>query len=125
MDKNLLLQVVTREAQKIWRDLGAIYPSLRGFKAPEIRLNDRLYRTAGYCQQDQNRIDLGTKFFLYSKEYRDQMIDIILPHEIIHQADFFLHGESDLKCGHGTGWREIMENYGLPAEPFHQMEITR
>jgi predicted SprT family Zn-dependent metalloprotease len=120
MDKNFILSVVNREAKKIWQDLAAIYPRLRNF-----RLNNRLYRTAGYCRQDVNCIDLGTKFFLYSEEYRDTMLDIILPHEIIHQADFFLFGESDKKCGHGTGWRTIMEAYGLSAEPFHQMEITR
>jgi predicted SprT family Zn-dependent metalloprotease len=53
------------------------------------------------------------------------MMDVILPHEIIHQADFNLFGESEKICGHGEKWCEIMVNYGLPANPYHTMEIPR
>lgn len=125
MDKNIILNVVNRQAQYVWQDLRALYPQLYNFTIPTIVLNNRLWRSAGFCYQQQNRVDLGTKFFLHSDEYRDYMLDVILPHELIHQADFFLHGESDLKCGHGMGWCKIMCNYGLEPEPFHDMEITR
>lgn len=125
MNKESILKCVDFEAAQIWRELCRLYPRLRSFVVPEIRLNNRLWRSAGFCYQQQNRIELGTKFFLYSQDYADQMIEIILPHEIIHQADYYLHGESDLKCGHGTNWRTMMQAYGLAPEPFHSMEIKR
>jgi predicted SprT family Zn-dependent metalloprotease len=53
------------------------------------------------------------------------MIDIILPHEIIHQADFNLFGESEKKCGHGKNWCAIMQTYGLSPQKYHNMEISR
>ena len=65
------------------------------------------------------------KFFKNGNKNFNYMIDVILPHEIIHQADFDLFGESEKICGHGEKWCEIMVNYGLPAEKYHNMEIPR
>jgi len=102
-----------------------MYPPLTSFNPPIIELNGRLYRTAGRCHQEDNVIQLGIKFFEHSIEYRDIMTEIILPHEIIHQVDYNLYGDSEAKCGHGKKWQEIMINYGLEANPYHKMEITR
>jgi predicted SprT family Zn-dependent metalloprotease len=52
-------------------------------------------------------------------------MDVILPHEIIHQADWNLFGKSEKICGHGANWQKIMLEYGLPANPHHTMEISR
>jgi predicted SprT family Zn-dependent metalloprotease len=49
----------------------------------------------------------------------------ILPHEIIHQADFDLFGESEKNCGHGKNWVSLMLQYGLKPDFYHTMEILR
>lgn len=124
MDKKTILQILNREAVMIWDSLCEIYPDLVAYDCPKIALNGRFWRTAGICLQEENIIELGTKFF-NSQKTRDIMVDVILPHEIIHQADYNLFGISELKCGHGEKWREIMVNYGLPPEKYHSMEIKR
>ena len=124
MDKKILTRLLKRESVMIWDSLCEIYPDLTKFDCPQIALNGRLWRTAGRCQQETNFIELGTKFF-YTKKNCDTMVNVILPHEIIHQADYNLFGLSEAKCGHGKKWCEIMINYGLPADKYHSMEIKR
>ena len=51
------------------------------------------------------------------------MNSVILPHEIIHQADYNLFGEAEKSCGHGRKWCEMMVKYGLPANKYHSLEI--
>jgi len=118
-----LLSIIQNQTEIIWDNLCEIYPALVRYNPPTIKLNGRLYRTAGRCLQEENKIELGTKFFNHSLEFRDKMTDIILPHEIIHQVDYNLFGESEAKCGHGHNWKLIMENYGLPANKYHDMWI--
>ena len=125
MDKKALLKLIERESVMIWDSLCEIYRPLVSYDPPKLELNPYTWRTAGMCFQDENRIQLGYKFFKAKTEYRNYMIDVILPHEIIHQADFNLFGESEKICGHGCKWREIMVNYGLPADPYHTMEISK
>ena len=124
MDKKTLLKLIDREAVMVWDSLCEIYPNLVFHDVPKFELNGRLWRTAGQCLQAENRIQLGTKFFQTKKNFVT-MIDEILPHEIIHQADFNLFGDSEKICGHGEKWREIMVNYGLAPEKYHSMEILR
>jgi predicted SprT family Zn-dependent metalloprotease len=124
MDKRKILTLLKAESEMIWDSLCEMYPDLTKFDCPQIRLNGRFWRTAGMCHQEENFIELGTKFF-NTKKNCDLMVDVILPHEIIHQADFNLFGESEKNCGHGEKWCEIMVNYGLPPEKYHSMEIKR
>jgi len=124
MDRKKLLQTLNVQASAIWDSLCEMYPDLVKFDCPKISLNGRLYRTAGRCHQETNVIELGTKFF-QTKKNSDTMVDVILPHEIIHQADYNLFGESEKICGHGEKWREIMVNYGLEPNPYHSMEVKR
>jgi len=77
------------------------------------------------CHQDENLVRLGYKFFLHSEQYNRQMLSVILPHEIIHQADFDLFGESEKNCGHGKNWCNLMIQYGLEPKTHHTMEIKR
>jgi predicted SprT family Zn-dependent metalloprotease len=77
------------------------------------------------CYQEENRIELAYKFFRHSRAYRREMMEIVLPHEIIHQADWNLYGISEVNCGHGVHWREMMVRYGLPDNPYHSMDIKR
>ncbi len=53
------------------------------------------------------------------------MLQVILPHELIHQADFDLYGDSEKICGHGKRWAKLMVEYGLEPEPFHTMKVSR
>lgn len=124
MDKTKLLNLLKAETEMVWDSLCEMYPDLAKFDCPQIRLNNRFWRTAGICNQEKNVIELGTKFF-QTKKNCDTMVDVILPHEIIHQADFNLFGESEKNCGHGEKWREIMVKYGLEPNPYHSMEVKR
>lgn len=109
----------------VWDTLCEMYPRLVRFNEPRIVINGRLWRVAGYCDQPANTIELGAKFFNSNSANYNYMLRVILPHEIIHQADWNLFGESEKICGHGKNWQKIMLEYGLPANPFHTMDISR
>lgn len=125
MDKNQLLKLINREAIMVWDSLCEIHPRLAHFDLPQISLNPYTWKMAGSCLQEHNRVELGFKFFKSSRANFNTMIDVILPHELIHQADYNLFGESDKPCGHGTNWRKLMLDYGLPDNPYHSMDIKR
>lgn len=125
MDRKQLTKILNNQTAIIWDNLCELYPALVKYNPPIIKINGRLYRTAGLCLQEDNIIELGYKFFLHSNNYQKQMFEIILPHEIIHQADFNLFGLSEKNCGHGKKWREIMVQYGLEPNPYHSMEVKR
>lgn len=125
MDKKPLQCTLDRRAAAIWNKLTRIHSELARFDVPTIKLNGRLYRTAGRCYQETGIVELGTKFFFREPEYMVTMLDVILPHEIIHRADFVLYGQSEMKCGHGRNWRRLMVQYGLEPNPYHTMWITR
>ena len=124
MDRKNLTKLLNNQTLIIWDNLCELYPRLSLYNPQIIKVNGRLYRTAGRAFQEDNVIELGFKFFNYSLKYRDIMTDIILPHEIIHQADYNLFGLSEAKCGHGQKWCEIMVNYGLSPDKYHNMDIT-
>jgi predicted SprT family Zn-dependent metalloprotease len=111
------IEIVT---DSIWSGLIESYPKLVRFDAPKIVLCNRLTRTAGKNYQTLNRIHLANKF--YARNYSAMMLEI-LPHEIAHQADYNLFGESEKKCGHGKNWAKIMIELGLPANKYHSLTI--
>ena len=123
MNRKDLLTILQNQTNLIWDSLCEMYLPLTSFNPPIIELNGRLYRTAGRCHQEDNLIHMGYKFFLYSKEFYNNMFNIILPHEIIHQADYNLFGLSEKKCGHGKKWAEIMVELGLPANKYHSLTL--
>ena len=125
MDRKQLTKMLNNRTAIIWDNLCELYPQLTKYNPPIIEINGRLYRTAGRCHQEDNIIQLGYKFFIHSKAYYNNMVNVILPHEIIHQADYNLFGLSEAKCGHGAKWYEIMTKYGLEPDPFHTMEIKK
>jgi predicted SprT family Zn-dependent metalloprotease len=124
MNKTALLKILERETVMIWDSLCEIYPTLVFIEPPKIKLNPYFWRTAGQCHQHDGIVEIGSKFFKNPENF-GTMIDVILPHEIIHYADFVLYGESEKICGHGEKWCEIMINYGLPADKYHSMEIAK
>ena len=115
-----LIYTVEKATNSVWSALAESYPKLVRFDPPKIVLCNRLTRTAGKCYQEENRIHIANKFFV--RNY-SEMFSVILPHEIAHQADFDLFGESEKKCGHGEKWSEIMVKLGLPADKYHSLEI--
>lgn len=104
----------------IWHNFCEVHPKLLRFDPPKIVLCNRLTRTAGKCYQGERKIHLGNKFFV---KFRDEMLHVILPHEIAHQADYDLFGESEKSCGHGKNWQMLMLQYGLEANKYHSMEL--
>lgn len=125
MDRQKILNATNRQTDRVWGTLCELRPRLVRYNPPQIKLNGRLWRTAGRCFQTTRTVDLGLKFFEHSREYGIIMLSTIVPHELIHQADFDLYGESEKKCGHGKNWRKLMLEYGLPDNPFHSMVLTR
>lgn len=121
MEKIEILSRLNVKADIVWAELARQYPALRNTKTPDIILNGRLWRTAGRAWQEDGVIELGWKFFIHSPQYRAIMYNVILPHELAHIADYIVYGESELKCGHGNGWREIMIYLGLPPKATHNM----
>jgi predicted SprT family Zn-dependent metalloprotease len=103
-----------------WDTLCELYPALVKFDVPKIKLCNRKTVTAGCCYQLDSIIDLAFKFF---DKFEDRMILEILPHELAHQADYNLFGQSEKKCGHGKKWCEIMVKLGLPANKYHYLKI--
>ena len=106
----------------LWESYCEVFPKLVKFDCPKIVLNARFTRTAGTCNQHDRIVNIGMKFFIKQENYRP-MIDVILPHELAHQIDFDLFGESEKRCGHGKNWCMVMEKIGLPANKYHSLEI--
>jgi predicted SprT family Zn-dependent metalloprotease len=125
MDRQKLESRLNSKCESIWETLGEMHGRLVRFNPPKIVLDARLWRTAGMCHQEENLIRLGYKFFLHSEIYTREMLLQILPHEIIHQADFDLFGISEKNCGHGKNWCDLMVQYGLKPQKHHSMEIKR
>jgi len=111
------LDIVTNS---VWQGLAETYPKLLRFDPPKIILCNRLTKTAGKNYQTLNKVHMANKFF--ARNYQE-MLHVILPHELAHQADYNLFGESEKKCGHGVRWAEIMLQLGLPANKYHSLEI--
>ena len=122
-DRNILLVDLKRRAALIWEELCELQPRLCAYDVPDVRLNGRMWRTAGQCFQQQRYITISPKF--YDAGFDARMNQVILPHELIHQADFDLFGFGDKKCGHGTNWRNLMVQYGLEPDAYHTMSITQ
>ena len=123
MNRIALSILLNNQAQIIWDTLCELYPRLTKYNPPIIKVNGRLYRTAGRCHQEDNLVELGYLFFTYSPDYAKTMTNIILPHEIIHQADYNLFGLSEAKCGHGNNWKMLMLQYGLSPDVYHSMKV--
>lgn len=122
-DRNILLAELKTLAADVWAQLCEIHPKLCGFDVPEIKLDNRSWRNAGWCFQQTRTVSISSKF--YDAGYGTRMNKIILPHELIHQADFDLFGDSDARCGHGKNWQMLMLQYGLEPDKFHSMNINQ
>lgn len=52
----------------------------------------------------------------------DHMINDVVPHEIAHVVDAFIHGKSS---GHGKRWQRIAIKLGCSASTTHSMPVTK
>ena len=95
---------------RIWCDLQRLYPALRLHGLPQLRVDKRLTSCAGQARQAERVIQIS--YHALVKHYNYTM-GTILAHELIHIADYDLHGPSELICGHGLLWRNMMLEYGL------------
>ena len=114
-------QAVLPYCKTVWQALKSIYPELGVM--PAIVINNRLTKTAGQCFQPENVVELSGNFLLHSKAYQEKMIFQVVPHELIHAADYQLFGKSEKRCGHGSNWKIMMVRFGLDPEPFHDMVL--
>ena len=112
---------LNRYVTEQWRGFYIVkFSGLSKFDPPKIELNNRLTRTAGRCWQGRNRIELAAKFLA---KFQHEMLTVILPHEIAHQIDFNLFGQSEKRCGHGKNWAKIMVQLGLEPNKYHYLEL--
>ena len=103
-----------------WETLCLAFPKLIRFDPPIVKINNRIYRTAGRCFIEHNSIDLSAKLLA---KHNTEMLTVILPHEIAHQADYNLNGMPKNNRWHGNNWAIIMHALDLPANPYHNMEL--
>lgn len=116
-----LLKLAESKTKLFWNGLGKLYPKLSSTAYPILRLNSKLYRTAGRCFQEDGIIELGTRFLNHSEAYRYELLNSTLPHELIHLADYRIFGPCEFQHGHGKGWRRLMVECGLEPNPYHEM----
>jgi predicted SprT family Zn-dependent metalloprotease len=100
----------------VWAKFVTIYPRLNK-PCPKIIINNRLKTTAGRCDFTARLIDLSPLLF---NENITEFISIIIPHEVAHQVAWDIYGDS----GHGSDWKSVMVNYGIPAERCHKLIST-
>ena len=114
------MKKINEKADLVWLEFCEIYPRLIRLDRPVIVANNRFTRTAANCEVENSVINFGMKFM---PKFENQMLNVILPHEIAHQIDYILHGMPKGNRWHGRTWQEIMVKYGLPADAYHTMEI--
>lgn len=119
MDTKNLLQIASTHALRVWTILERQHGPMT---FPTIELSGRYTKTAGACFMTENRVVLGTKFLV---QFMPQMIAVIIPHELCHQVDFNKNGLPKNNRWHGAKWQKIMLDYGLPADPYHTLDLKK
>jgi predicted SprT family Zn-dependent metalloprotease len=117
-----LIKVVTAAVALHWSAMQELWPQLKNHKVPKVRINNRLYRTAGFAHCEVHEVEFASKFF---NRYKHEMLCIIVPHELIHVADFIINGEDPTDFWHGPDWRRMMLEYGLPPSATHEYYINK
>ncbi len=119
--KNKMLKsdpVLQDIAKPIWNKFLGIYPQLKKFEMPVLRFDGRI-KVLAYSYYKTNVIRISKGWWINNSEL---FITDIIPHEIAHQIDYYLHGDSEADV-HSALWQEIMRNYGI--EPLTHYEVIR
>lgn len=122
MDTDFIQNHIELHAHMAWDILVKNNKGLQGFKPPRIILNNRLWRTAGWCYVNERCIHFGTKFF---RHFHNRMISEILVHELCHQAVADIWGFNPVNGGHCNNWAYLMNRMGFEPKRFHDMVIDR
>jgi len=117
-----LIQVLEQQVSRTWRELQELYPKLKKYNAPKVKINNRMWRTAGLAHCEIHCVEFSSKFF---NRYEFEMYREIIPHELIHVADFIINGDDPTNFWHGPMWCKMMKEYGLPPNRFHEYYINR
>lgn len=103
-----------KRIDEIWERFCVIYPKLRKFKQPEVKMNKRLKTTAGRCFYYENYIDLSQSLF---DKFTEDFYNDTIPHEMAHQVTFNLYGPE--ATAHGPEWKSVMIAYGIKPQRCH------
>lgn len=117
-----LIQVLEQKVSRIWRELQELYPRLKKHNAPKVKINNRMWRTAGLAHCEIHCVEFSSKFF---NRYEFEMYREIIPHELIHVADFIINGDDPTDLWHGPMWCKMMQQYGLPPAATHEYYINK
>lgn len=107
-------------AETLWAEYCEVFPKLVKFDCPKMTINNRFTKTAGCNYTDENEIHLAGKFLA---KFEQNMLNVILPHELAHQIDFNLNGWHKGKLHHGKTWIVIMAKLGQNPDPYHRMVL--
>lgn len=105
-----------------WAKFCALYPALKPEAMPTIQFNNRLRTTSAQIRTYERIIEIASKLYVGNE---DEYSNIIVPHELAHMVDFDLNGDpgNTSKQHHGPSWQAIMIRYGIPPDPYHNLEI--
>ena len=117
-----LIQVLEQQVSRTWRELQELYPKLKKYNAPKVKINNRMWRTAGLAHCEIHCVEFSSKFF---NRYEFEMYREIIPHELIHVADFIINGDDPTNFWHGPMWCKMMQEYGLEPNRFHNLYINK
>lgn len=84
----------------------------------EYQINSK--RIAGQAAVYKNIIRLNPDYLI---ENTDEMINVVIPHEIAHILTKKLYPNA--KQAHGPEWKSIMIKLGLQPNPYHNMLIKK
>jgi len=115
-----MIHTIEKRIHKLWGEYAEIFPKLVKHDPPSIELNDRLYKTAGFCIVEDNHIVLSSAYLGQHPRY---MLLTILPHEMAHSMDYILNGWYTRKHCHASPWKNIMVAIGQAPNPYHHMEL--
>ena len=117
------VKILQDQAHIYWERYCESIPKLVKFDCPVIRLNNRIYRTAGRCFVFENNIDMSAKLL---EKYYDVMMDEILQHELCHQIDYNLNKAVwSMRNAHSKRWVTIGNTLGISLKTYHTLEYTK
>ncbi len=121
-DRKELQQFMQKYSCRVWLEICSMFPALDIQDVPAVKLNFRFSRTLGCCYPEQHRVEFSAKALLQDARTQQVMLDEVVAHELAHYADYLLHGLSEAKCGHGSGWTKIMR--ALALEPTKSYQVA-
>ena len=113
-----LERMFNEQTEVVWEFLRTLYPQIPE-NPPIVYLTYHMEDDshAGMCVWGDDYIDLHVK---YCFQYFDEMLTVILPHELAHMADWYIKPPFRF---HGRNWKDILQDMGLDPDPYHYMVL--